>query len=169
MCHLATYATSSQVLPAVQRAGVPVLVLNLQPAAALDYERTDTGEWWRTARRAARRKSPTPSRARRRAVSNGLRNVCLMIPRAWTEIDEWCAAAGVSAALRSSRIGFLGHTYPGMLDMYSDLTMVTAQAGPHIEVLEMCDLQRCVEQVTEAEINQTESCKETFTLEKLSA
>ena len=44
-CHAATYATSSQVLPAVQRAGVPVVVLNLQPSSSLDYENTDTGEW----------------------------------------------------------------------------------------------------------------------------
>jgi L-arabinose isomerase len=44
-CHAATYATSSQVLPAVQRANVPVVVLNLQPNSSLDYEDTDTGEW----------------------------------------------------------------------------------------------------------------------------
>src|ERR1044071_6417980 len=37
LCYVATYATSSQVLPAVQRTKVPVLVLNLQPVAALDY------------------------------------------------------------------------------------------------------------------------------------
>src|SRR5579875_3929394 len=45
LLHTATYATSSQVLPAVQRAKVPVVVLNLQPIAALAYARTDTGEW----------------------------------------------------------------------------------------------------------------------------
>src|SRR5205823_4907684 len=42
LLHTATYATSSQVLPAVQRAGVPIVVLNLQPVSALDYPRTDT-------------------------------------------------------------------------------------------------------------------------------
>ena len=45
-----------------------------------------------------------------------------------------------SAGCKRSRIGFLGHTYPGMLDMYSDFTQHTAQLGTHIEVLEMCDL-----------------------------
>src|SRR5579871_6077104 len=38
LCYVATYATSSQVLPVVQNSSAPVLVLNLQPAAALDYE-----------------------------------------------------------------------------------------------------------------------------------
>jgi len=36
ICHTATYATSSQVLPIVQRANTQVLVLNLQPSAQLD-------------------------------------------------------------------------------------------------------------------------------------
>ena len=45
VCYVGTYATSSQVVPAVQGVNRPVLVLNLQPTPALDYERTDTGEW----------------------------------------------------------------------------------------------------------------------------
>jgi len=36
--YVTTYALSSTVLALVQRAGVPVIVLNLQPGAALDYE-----------------------------------------------------------------------------------------------------------------------------------
>src|SRR5690349_2845461 len=42
VCFVTTYATSSQVLPAVQRLGRPVLILNLQPTAQLDYDRTGT-------------------------------------------------------------------------------------------------------------------------------
>ncbi len=44
-CYVGTYATSSQVLPVIQEAKAPVVVLNLQPGAALDYDHTDTGEW----------------------------------------------------------------------------------------------------------------------------
>src|ERR1700677_2178230 len=35
--YVTTYALSTTVLPLVQRAGVPVIVLNLQPEAAIDY------------------------------------------------------------------------------------------------------------------------------------
>src|SRR4030088_916552 len=35
--HVTTYALSSTVLPVVRRAKVPVVILNLQPAAAIDY------------------------------------------------------------------------------------------------------------------------------------
>src|SRR3954451_15378543 len=45
LCHAVTYAPSSQVLPAFQAAGVPVVLLGLQPTPTLDYENTDTGEW----------------------------------------------------------------------------------------------------------------------------
>ena len=51
--YITTYAVSSIVLPLVQRAGAPVIVLNLQPDAAIDYaafnqlkDRTAmTGKW----------------------------------------------------------------------------------------------------------------------------
>jgi L-arabinose isomerase len=39
-----------------------------------------------------------------------------------------------------------------MLDMYSDFTMITGQTGAHIEVLEIDDLQKRVDQVTDEEI-----------------
>src|SRR5688572_10956569 len=51
--YVTTYALSSTVLPVVQRAKVPVIILNLSPEASIDYEsfnniadRTKmTGEW----------------------------------------------------------------------------------------------------------------------------
>ena len=55
-------------------------------------------------------------------------------------------------ALRQARFGFLGNNYSGMLDMYSDYTMLQAQLGLHIELLEMCDLDAELKKVTEAEV-----------------
>ncbi|MGE5646499.1 MAG: arabinose isomerase [Acidobacteriota bacterium] len=139
VCYIGTYATSSQVLPAVQRAGAPVLVLNLQPVEALDYENTDTGEWLANCSVCC---APEISNAFARAsidfhVVSG--TLCEG-DAAWGEISDWVRAAAVAGALRAARVGFLGHTYPGMLDMYSDFTAVHAQLGAHVEVLEMCDL-----------------------------
>lgn len=167
ICYVATYATSSQVLPVVQRARLPVLVLNLQPSAALDYENIDTGEWLANCSTCCVPEiSNTFARARVRfrVVSGTLQDD----PEAWGEIAGWCRAAAVANALRTSRIGFLGHTYPGMLDMYSDFTMVSAQTGAHVEVLEMCDLDQCVEAVTEAELcAKLKALGEIFTLENV--
>ena len=66
-------------------------------------------------------------------------------------MGQWIRAAGVARTLREGRMGYLGHTYPGMLDMYSDLTMITAQTGMHVEIIEMCDLAQLAESVSEAE------------------
>lgn len=151
ICHTATYATSSQVLPIVQQAKVPVLVLNLQPTAALDYPNTDTGEWLANCSTCC---VPEIANAFHRAaidfqvVSGRLFDDA----RVWRELHDWCRAAGAVRALRGARFGFLGHTYPGMLDMYSDFTQHHAQLGAHVEVLEMCDLAERVSAVSEAEV-----------------
>jgi L-arabinose isomerase len=151
VCYVGTYATSSQVLPAVQHVQRPVLVLNLQPVAALDYENTDTGEWLANCCACCVPEIAgafTRSRIPFNVVSGQLDDDA----RAWGAIGEWVVAAGAARALRTSRIGFLGHTYPGMLDMYSDFTMVQAQTGAHVEVLEIDDLQARVEAAAEAQI-----------------
>lgn len=157
VCYVATYATSSQVLPAVQRTHAPVLVLNLQPASALDYPRTDTGEWLANccaccvpeiACAFARSRIDFHVVTGVLGIDDGKHGETPAshphAVRAWEEIQAWVRAASAVSRLRRSRMGFLGHTYPGMLDMYSDFTQHTAQLGTHIEVLEMCDLAKRV-------------------------
>jgi L-arabinose isomerase len=156
VCYVGTYSTSSQVLPAAQRRRVPVLVLNLQPVPALDYLATDTAEWLANCCACC---VPEISNAFARSriqfnVVSGLLSPVegyanKYYERAWQEITEWVQAANVMRDVNYSRIGFLGHTYPGMLDMHSDFTAHHAQLGTHIEVLEMDDLHRRVEAVTE--------------------
>lgn len=153
VCYVGTYATSSQVLPAVQRAKSPVLILNLQPVSALNYSKTGTHEWLANCCACC---VPEISCAFARSridfhvvtgvlgIENGKFGEAPPnhpdAVRAWDEISHWVRAASTVSRLRRSRIGFLGHTYPGMLDMYSDFTQHSAQLGTHIEVLEMCDL-----------------------------
>ena len=43
--HAATYVTSASVLPVHQVCKAPVVILNLQPTARINYARTTTGEW----------------------------------------------------------------------------------------------------------------------------
>ncbi len=157
-CYVGTYATSSTVLPVIQHAKSPVVVLNLQPRAALDYAHTDTGEWLANCSACC---VPEISGAFARAAIP-FRQVTGMLDAepdvrepsesAWREIEEWCAAARVVHNQRRARLGFLGHPYPGMLDMYSDFTQHQAQLGTHIEVVEMCDLEARVSAATDAEI-----------------
>ncbi|MBB6674056.1 L-fucose/L-arabinose isomerase family protein [Cohnella nanjingensis] len=168
-CHAATYSTSSTVLPVHQICSAPVIFLNLQPTARISYEQSTTGEWL-----AHCGACPVPefANAFNRAgipfrVVNGLlgldRSPDISLAdeatagrpeavRAWREIEAWARAAAVPRTLRYSRFGFLGNTYSGMLDMYSDFTMIQAQTGLHVEVLEMCDLDRMLRAVTPEEV-----------------
>jgi L-arabinose isomerase len=147
-CYVGTYATSSQVLPAVQEARVPVVVLNLQPVAALDYENTGTGEWLANCSACC---VPEISNAFERSGVdfNVVSGMLYDDEAAWGELEEWCQAASAVRTLRGSRFGFLGHTYAGMLDMYSDFTMHHAQLGLHVEVLEMDYLKDRVDAATD--------------------
>jgi len=156
ICYVGTYATSSQVVPAVHQAGRPVLVLNLQPTLALDYDRTDTAEWLANCCVCC-----VPELAGAFSRCGIAFNVVsgLLRPgdgpegaRAWREIGDWVAAASAIRALRRGRLGVLGHTYPGMLDLYSDPTMLTAQTGIHFETLEMDDLHARVDAATDADV-----------------
>jgi L-arabinose isomerase len=162
ICYVGTYSTSSQVLPAVQRVGKPVLILNLQPLAALDYPNTDTGHWLEQCCSCC---VPEISCAFARCdISFNVVTGMLGSPgigdtarhpaavRAWREIEDWVRAGIAVRTMREGRTGFLGHTYPGMMDMYSDFTMHTGQLGMHIEVLEMCDLAKRVEAVTARQV-----------------
>ncbi len=157
-CYVGTYATSSTVLPVIQHAKAPVVVLNLQPKAALDYAHTDTGEWLANCCACC---VPEISGAFARAAIPFRQVTGMLDPEqdvtepyesAWSEIEEWCLAAKVVHNQRQARIGYLGHPFAGMLDMYSDFTQHQAQLGTHIEVLNMCHLEERVNAVTDAEI-----------------
>ena len=150
LCHAVTYATSSQVLPAVQAAKVPVVLLGLQPTPSLDYANIDTGEWLANCA-ACCVPEIAGAFARARIQYDTVAGTIDDDDRAWAKIGAWVRAAGVARALRRARIGFLGHTYPGMLDMYSDFTAVHAQLGAHVEVLEIDDLGARVASVSDDE------------------
>lgn len=161
---LTTYLTASMVLPIAQRAHAPVLVIDLQPTEKMDHAASGTGEWL-----AYCGQCPVPEVGnvfRRagiefRSVSGHLRQ-----ESAWRRIEQWVHAAAVRGRLRHGRHGLLGHLYPGMLDVSTDMTLISTQLGSHVEVLELDDLRVRVEQVTDAEVaDRKELARALFTLD----
>ena len=148
---LTTYMTASMIVPIAQRSNAPVLVINMQPTEQMDHANFDTGAWL-----AYCGACPLPEMANAferagvpfRSVSGYLHE-----ERAWKKIDSWIQAAGIRAILRNSRHGIMGHLYPGMLDVSTDMTMVSTHFGGHMEVLEFDDLRVRVGKVTEKEID----------------
>lgn len=167
--HAATYYTSACVLPVHQINNAPVIILNLQPAPEMAYETTGTDRWLAQCVGCS---IPEISNAFNRAgipfrAVNGLLGLCETpafakadevtydrpeAVKAWKEIEEWCMAATVKRTLQHARFGFLGGYYSGMLDMYSDLTMLQAQTGMNVDILEMSDLGAYLDAVKEEEV-----------------
>jgi L-arabinose isomerase len=157
--HVTTYALSSTVLPVVRRAKVPVIILNLQPEAAINYQRFNrmsdrtamTGEW--LAYCAA---CPVPEIAnvfnRSGIAFHQITGVLDDDPQCWLEVDEWIEAARVAHVMEHNRLGLMGHYYNGMLDIYSDLTQQCAWFGGHIEIVEVDELAAMRRDVTATEV-----------------
>src|SRR5450631_3261951 len=144
--YVTTYALSNAVLPLVQRAGVPVIVLNLQPQAAIDYEsfnrqpdRTAMTESWLGFCSAC----PVPEIANvlmRAKIPFHQVTGFLDDEETWAELDGWLRAALVEATLANGRLGLMGHYYSGMLDVMTDVTQVSITFGTHVELLEVDEL-----------------------------
>jgi L-arabinose isomerase len=157
--HVTTYALSSTVLPVVQRAKVPVIILNLSPEAAIDYERFNnlkdrtkmTGEWLANCSAC-----PVPEIAnvfnRANIRFHQITGVLHDDEVCWNEVEEWVEAAKVAHIMFHNRMGCMGHYYNGMLDIYSDLTQQIAHFGGHMEIIEVDELARLRKEVGEDEI-----------------
>jgi L-arabinose isomerase len=149
---LTTYMTASMLVPIAQRSGAPVLLINLQPTEKMDHATFGTGEWL-----AYCGACPLPEMASSFArVGVPFRSVSgyLQDERAWARIGRWIKAAGVRGALRAGRHGLMGHLYPGMLDVSTDLTLVSANFGGHVEVLEFDDLRVRAAAVTDGQVDE---------------
>ena len=145
--YVTTYALSSTVLPVVQKAKVPVIILNLSPEAAIDYtsfnnisDRTKmTAEWL-----AFCSACPVPEIANvfnRTGISfHQVTGILHNDDECWNEIKEWIEAANVTKIMQYNRLGCMGHYYSGMLDIYTDLTKQYKYFGGHIELIEVEEL-----------------------------
>ena len=159
--HVTTYALSSTVLPVVQRARVPVIILNLAPAAAIDYTKFNamgdrtamTGDWL-----AFCAACPVPEIANVFKRANiDFHQVTGMLqedPVCWNEVDAWIEAARVAHTMFHNRLGLMGHYYGGMLDIYSDTTLQCATFGGHMEIVEVDELAALRREVSAKQIKE---------------
>jgi len=157
--YISTYALSSTVLPVVQKVKCPVVILNIQPVAAIDYERFNalgdrgkmTEEWLAHCQACS-----VPELANvfnRAGIEYEFVTGYLGEQMVWDEIQDWIDATKVAAIMQNNRLGVLGHYYAGMLDVYSDLTKQSSTFGTHIEIVEMCEVKKYRDAVTQAEVD----------------
>ena len=131
-CDMVTYATSSTFGVIVRGLDVPVVLVALQPMAAMDYANGSTymqlcnddfcsvPEFTGVGIRMGRPAPPV------------VLGVMEDDPVAASELGDWCRIARVLHDLRRARIGHMGHVLESMLDMHTDPTAVTAAFGCHV-------------------------------------
>jgi L-arabinose isomerase len=159
--YVTTYALSATVLPILRHAKIPVIVLMLQPEAAIDYaafnrldDRTKmTGDWL-----AFCSACPVPEIAnvlsRAGIAFHQVSGILHGDVACWNEVQEWVDAAQVAKTLSHNRLGLMGHYYNGMLDIVTDYTQLCITFGGHVELLEVDELSRLRQDVSEKEIEQ---------------
>jgi L-arabinose isomerase len=157
--YVSTYALSATVLPVVQRARVPVIILNLSPEASIDYKSFNalndrqkmTGEWLSFCSAC-----PVPEIAntfKRAGIQfHQVTGLLSYDDKAWIEVEEWIVASRVANTMFHNRMGAMGHYYSGMLDIYTDFTAQLATFGGHIEIIEVDELSALREDVTKFEV-----------------
>jgi len=158
--HITTYALSQTVLPVVKEAGVPIVILNIQPAATLDYQWFNnlgdrglmTGEWLAHCQACCVPEiiNVFNRTGIRYALITGYRGEAFVAQ----QLANWIKAARVTEALRASTIGILGHYYEGMLDVYTDVTRMAGTFGSHFSLIEMDELAQLRKSVTPAQIDE---------------
>jgi len=153
ICYIATYSPSSNTISVIQKiSDVPIILVSLQPSAALDLENVTTEI---TLENVSITSLPEISNALSRMNKKPLDCIVGMLyddKIAWDKIKNWCEVVSVAHKFKYDHIGLLGHVYEGMLDMNSDPTMFDAQLKMHVEHIEMEDLEKFIDEVTDKEI-----------------
>ena len=167
--NISTYALSHNVLPLIQRVNLPCNCSEPAANGAIDYEKFNsmgdrgkmTGEWLSYCQSCV-----TPELAsvfNRAGIKYHLITGFLNEDYVWNEIGEWIDACYVMQVIKNSRVGVMGHYYNGMLDVYSDITMLAAAFGCHFELLEFGVLKKLRENVSADELSLKVECfKEWF-------
>lgn len=147
---MVTYATSSTFGVLARSLELPIVLVALQPLAAMDYPRGNTymqlcnddlcsvPEFTGVAIRMGRQAPPL------------ILGMLHDDPAADAELAEWCSIAKVLHDLRQARIGHMGHVLEAMLDMHTDPTAVTAAFGCHVVQCEPDDILRAYRAVEPA-------------------
>ena len=151
---LSTYVPSAVCAPFARYLDIPEVLVGIQPLSALDYEHTTT--YMQLAN------DDVCSMPEITGVYERLgRDIPACIvgssdekERLGKEIGEWVDAAAAMAAFKYACIGYLGHTYEGMYDMNTDPTAFTRAFGSHVRMLEICELLRHTNEVTDEEIEE---------------
>lgn len=151
-CDMLTYATSASFAAIIRNVQVPVVLVAMQPLAAMDYQKATTHM------QLANDDFCSVPEFLGVAIRMGKRPPEVILgtlhddPEADAEIAAWCDVAMALHDVKRARIGHFGHPIEHMLDMQTDQTALTATFGCHVVQTEADDLVRMSRDVSDAEV-----------------
>ena len=151
-CNMVTYATSSVFAPIMRDIGLPVVLVALQPRAALDYTKASTYMQLENDNICSVPEFTGVAIRLGKPVADVVIGTLYNDPEADEALAEWCNIARVLHALHGARIGLMGHVLEAMYDMHADPTAVSAAFGLHVPLLEIDDVVTLYKTVTDEEI-----------------
>lgn len=150
--YLHTYVASGRWVPGIADLNVPIVLVTL--VENIDFDSNDI-EIIDVLKKGSPCQLPEAANALRRAGKEAADIIFGRTDndeRAKRSINEWCSVANALRTYKDCVIGYLGHTYDGMLDMNLDPTAYTGAFGIYIKMVEMCELVDYVENATDSEI-----------------
>lgn len=151
-CNMVTYATSSVFAPIVRGVNNPIVLVALQPRAALDYTKANTFMQLENDNICSVPEFTGVAIRLGKKVNDVIIGCLYDDSEAQKAITEWCDIAKVLHDLKGARMGLMGHTMEAMYDMHADPTAISAAFGLHVPLLEVDDVLSLYETVTEEEI-----------------
>lgn len=156
-CNMVTYATSSVFAPIVRAVNIPVVLIALQPRKALDYTKANTFMQLENDNICSVPEFIGVAIRMGKQIRDVIIGTLYDDEAACKEVARWCDIAKVLHDLKGARIGLMGHVLEAMYDMHTDPTAVSSTFGVHVPLLEIEDVVRLYETVTEAEILEKEA------------
>lgn len=155
-CDMVTYATSGTFGVICRSLNCPIVLVALQPLEAMEYSKATTymqllnddicsmPEFAGVARRLGRKDLYF--------IIGHLYNDSV----ADKEIESYCRIAKVLHSLRTAQLGHIGHPINSMMDMNTDITMISSFFGSHVQEYEAHELTELMEKATEEMIKRKE-------------
>lgn len=152
ICNMITYATSSVFAPIVQNTSAPIVLLALQPRKGLDYTKASTFMQLENDNICSVPEFTGVAIRMKKPVTDVIIGHLYGDEKAQKKLSQWCDIAKVLHDLKGARIGLMGHVLESMYDMHADPTAVSAAFGLHVPLLEIDDVVKEYQKVTEEEI-----------------
>lgn len=153
-CNMVTYATSSVFAPIVKEVNKPMVLVALQPRAALDYTKANTFMQLENDNICSVPEFTGVAERFGKPVSDVILGTLDDDPEADKELADWCDIAKVLHGLRGARLGMMGHVLEAMYDMHADPTAISAAFGVHVPLIEIADLVEAYRQITDEEVEE---------------